>query len=94
MLENGADLHSELLAAVLALPQADADALRAVGLDPVGRADDATVRALGPVLPDDAFEEGEGGFFVTEVGAAQDGHLRGLSLRLCMHYDIQTQACQ
>lgn len=74
MLEDRADLYGELLSAVPALPQAVAHALSGVGGDLDSRSDHATVRALGPVLPDNAFQKGEGRFFIPEVRAVQDAH--------------------
>ena len=68
-LENGADLHSERLAARIALVGADTGALALQGAALI---DHTTVRANAPVGPHMGFYEGVGGFLVVKVLLAQD----------------------
>lgn len=69
-LENGADLHGKRLAAVLALPQADAGSL---ALKLVVAVYHATVRAYRAMWPKAGFNEGIGGFFVMKVWCGKYG---------------------
>ena len=88
-LEDGADADRELLAAGGALLEAVADhafrvllgGLRADALQVIDLADDAAVRARRLAIPDDAFDEFEGGGFIMKVGLGQNGH-GGISLPL------------
>ena len=68
MLENRADLHRELLAALAALVEAVADALGRVRLDLGDTVHAAAMRADGAVRPQDSLKMREGGFFVVKVG--------------------------
>ena len=81
VLEHRADRGAELLLAVTAAIQADADALLGIGFDLRNPAGATAVRARRAVRPDRAFEVGEGGGFIVEVGAGQDGHGRTLQCR-------------
>ena len=81
VLEHRANSDAELLFAIAATMQADADALLGVGLDLRDPARATAVRAHRAVRPDRAFEVGEGGYFIVEMGAGQDGH--GRTLQCC-----------
>lgn len=69
-LKNSADLHSELLAAVRALAEAEAGLPKVVMLP----RDGAAMRANRAVGPQDALEMRKGGGFVVEVGLRKNGH--------------------
>jgi len=70
-LENGADCRGELLAAVLALPKADAVRLTREAVMP---ADYPAMRADRAVRPADALKMGEGGGDAAELGLVEGGH--------------------
>lgn len=69
-LENRADFHSELLAAVAALTEAKARLAKIVML----LGDGTAVRANRAVRPQNAFKMGESCGFVVEARFRQNGH--------------------
>src|SRR3546814_6684873 len=88
MLKHGADLHGELLFAVAAAPQADANALFRVRLHLGDAVQSATVRANRTVRPHDIFEVGEGGFFAVELGTRSEEHTSELQSLMRNSYAV------
>lgn len=66
-LENGADADGELALAAATLLQAHADLLLGVRIDRMNL-HRAARRAMRRAVPDDAFNEREGGNFIVEIG--------------------------
>ena len=69
LLEDRAHADGELLTALAAVLQAEANPLLRVRLDGVDAVAAAAVRADRTLRPQDAFNEGEGGGFIVEVAA-------------------------
>jgi hypothetical protein len=73
VLEDGSDLHGELLAALVALVDAAAVCLALETSDPAG-VGIAAMRAGRAVRPQGRFEVPEGLVFVLKVPFREDGH--------------------